>query len=253
MYDVKEKVAIVTGGASGIGLSTVECLLAKGAKVVIGDFNEENLNKETARLAETYGDNISGYKVDVSDKEMVKAMVAFTVEKYGRLDIMVANAGIGASDAVYDDNGTYERVIGINQHGVHNCDGEAAKQMIAQGEGGAIVNVSSIMGLVGDAAGFSYNTSKWAVRGMTKSMALSLAPHNIRVNSVHPGFITTGLVNEDIMGSEFIEYLKAKHPLSAALNRIGLPEEVSSAIMLAIENTFMTGSEIVVDGGYTVQ
>lgn len=109
MFNVKEKVAIVTGGASGIGLATVEELLAKGAKVVNADFNEEALNRETARLAEKYGDSITAFKVDVSKREEVKATVDFAVEKYGRLDIMVACAGIGVQDCPYKEN-QYEKV-----------------------------------------------------------------------------------------------------------------------------------------------
>lgn len=124
--------------------------------------------------------------------------------------------------------------------------------MIEQGEGGAIVNVSSILGLIADYNVSSYNIAKWAVRRMTKNFAIELSKYNIRVNSVHPGYITTGMVNDDTMGKEGIEFLKSKHPLCAAIGRLGEPEEISSAIMLAIENTFMTGSEIVVDGGYTV-
>ncbi len=250
MFNVKDKVAVVTGGANGIGLATVKELLAKGAKVVIADFNETALNSETEKLAAEYGENVWAYKIDVSNEEAVKAMVADTVEKYGHLDIMVACAGIGVQDCPYKEN-SYDRVISINQHGVYYCDREAAKVMIEQGKGGAIVNVSSILGLIADCNVSSYNISKWAVRGMTKNFAIELAPYNIRVNSVHPGYIITGMVNEDTMGKEGIEYLKSKHPLCAAINRLGEPEEISSAVMLAIENTFMTGSEIVVDGGYT--
>ena len=252
MFNVKDKVVIVTGGASGIGLYAVEELLKKGAKVVIGDYNDATLEAENARLSEKYGDSVSVFKVDVSDREAVKAMVAFTLEKYGRLDVMVSNAGVGASDNVYEDN-DYEKVVAVNQHGVYYCAAEASKVMIEQGEGGAIVNVSSVLGLVGDGGAFSYNTSKWAVRGMTKNMALALAQYNIRVNSVHPGYIITGMVNEKSVGKAGIAFLKSKHPLCEGIDRLGAPEEISSAIMLAIENTFMTGSEIVVDGGYTAQ
>ena len=252
MFNVKEKVAIVTGGANGIGLETVKELLAKGAKVVVADFNDEYLKSSETELSEKYGENVSVFKVDVSDKEQVKALIAFTTEKYGRLDIKVANAGISSTDQAFEEN-IYDKVIAVNQNGVYYCASEAAKVMIEQGEGGAIVNVSSILGLVADSIAFSYITSKWAVRGMTKQLALALAPHNIRVNSVHPGFITTGMVNEDVNGKEVIEMLKSRHPLCASINRLGVPDEISSAIMLAIENTFMTGSELVVDGGYTVQ
>lgn len=252
MFNVKEKVAIVTGGASGIGLATVEELLEKGAKVVIADYNDAALEKEGTRLTEKFGDAIATFKVDVSDREQVNALVAFTAEKYGRLDVMVACAGIGGFDVAFADN-NYEKIIAINQHGVYYCAAEAAKVMIAQGEGGAIVNVSSIEGLISDPHLFSYTVSKWAVRGMTKNLALSLAPYNIRVNSIHPGTIMTGMVSEEIMGPELWQHLKDIHPISAGLGRLGAPEEISSAIMLAIENTFMTGSEIVVDGGYTAQ
>lgn len=252
MYDVKGKVAIVTGGASGIGLETVRDLLAKGAKAVVADYNDASLKASEEELTAKYGDAVSVYKVDVSNREQVKALVAFTVEKYGRLDIMVSNAGIGSMDHIYEEN-NYERTVAVNQHGVYYCGAEAAKVMIAQGEGGAIINVSSILGLVGDAGTFSYNTSKWAVRGITRNMALSLAPYNIRVNSIHPGYIITGLCNENTMGKEGIEFLKTKHPLSAGIGRLGVPDEISSAIMLAIENTFMTGAELVIDGGYTIQ
>lgn len=253
MFEVKEKVAIVTGGASGIGYATVEALLEKGAIVVIGDFNDETLASSVKNLSEKYGEKVSSFKVDVSDKEAVKAMVAFAVEKYGHLDIMVANAGISGADLAISDDNLYEKITSVNQNGTYYCAAEAAKQMIAQGNGGAIVNLSSIDGLVGDAIAFSYNTSKWAVRGMTKHLALSLAQYNIRVNSVHPGFVVTGMVNDHTFGAEGIEFLKSKHPLSVATGRLGAPEEIASAIMLAIENTFMTGSEIVVDGGYTAQ
>ncbi len=251
MYDVKEKVAIVTGGASGIGLATVKDLLAKEAKVVIADFNEATLKAAEEELTAKYGEKVSAYKVDVSDREQVKALVAFTTEKYGRLDIMVASAGIAIPDKAFEDN-YYDKTVAINQNGVYYCAAEAAKIMIEQGEGGAIVNVSSILGLVSDAMNFSYTASKWAVRGMTKNMALALAPHNIRVNSIHPGAVMSGIVNEETMGKEGIQYFMSSHPLCAGLGRIGVPEEISAAIMLAIENTFMTGSELVIDGGYTV-
>lgn len=164
---------------------------------------------------------------------------------------MVACAGVGCFDCPYKDN-AYDRVISINQNGTYYSDAEAAKVMIEQGEGGAIVNISSILGLVADYNLSSYNISKWAVRGMTKNFAIELSKYNIRVNSVHPGYISTGMVNETNMGKEGIEICKSKHPLCAAIGRLGEPEEISSAIMLAIENTFMTGSEIVVDGGYTL-
>lgn len=251
MFDVNGKTAIVTGAAHGIGLDTARTLLSKGANVVIADYDENALKIEAEKLASEYGDKIALYTVDISDKEAVTAMVDFTVEKYGELNIMVANAGVAPSDHPYGEN-FYEKAISINQHGTYYCDIASSKQMMEQGKGGAIVNVSSIMGLVAASTASSYGISKWAVRGMTKSLAVELAPYNIRVNGIHPGYIITNMINETTMGGkETIEYLKSLHPLSAAIDRLGAPEEITSAIMLAIENTFMTGSEIVVDGGYT--
>lgn len=248
MFEIQGKVAIVTGGASGIGKEAVKAILKKGGIPIIADFNEELGNQTATEL------NIEFLKVDVSDEKQVKDMVAHVVEKYGHLDIMVANAGIGAGGSTIDlPTEEYQKLIGINQNGVFYSSREAIRQMVEQGTGGAVINVSSILGLVGSAGACFYNISKGAVRLMTKSMALEFAPYNIRVNSVHPGYIITGMVNEDTMGTEGIEMLKSLHPLTKGIERLGKPEEIAHAIIFAIENTFMTGAEIVVDGGYTAQ
>ncbi len=248
MFEIQGKVAIVTGGANGIGKEAVKAILKKGGIPVIADFNEDLGNQTAEEL------NVEFVKVDVSDETQVKEMVSYVVEKYGHLDIMVANAGIGGGGSTLDlPTAEYEKYIGINQNGVFYCSREAIRQMVAQGTGGGVINVSSILGLVGSAGACFYNISKGAVRLMTKSMAVEFAPHNIRVNSIHPGYIITGMVNEDVAGAEGIEMLKSLHPLSKGIERLGKPEEIAHAIIFAIENTFMTGAEIVVDGGYTAQ
>lgn len=254
MFEIKGKVAIVTGAADGIGLESVEALLKKGAKVVMSDINVNKLYTEVTRLKVEYDNDVTFHVADVSKEEEVKRVVDYAVEMYGHVDIMVANAGIGDGGQTHlTPTEDYMRCINVNQFGVYFSDKHAIAQMMKQGTGGAVINVSSILGMVGTAGVAAYNTSKFAVRGLTKSLALEYAPNNIRVNSIHPGYIITGLVNEDTMGKEAIEGLKMAHPLSAGLGRLGDPEEIAHAIIFAIENTFLTGQEIVVDGGYIAQ
>ena len=254
MFDIKGKVAIVTGAANGIGLETTKALLAKGAFVLMTDINKELLVHECTKLTNEYPMQVTCEMADVSDEYLVEHIVSKAVATFGHLDIMVANAGVGFGGSTHeDDTRNYHKLIDVNQHGVFYCDKYAIKQMVAQGGNGAVVNISSIEGIIGEAGLAYYNTSKWAVRGLTKSLALEYAPHNIRVNSVHPGYIITGMVNEDTMGEAGLEYLKAKHPITKGIGRLGAPEEIAHAVVFAIENTFMTGTEIIIDGGYTAQ
>ncbi len=259
MFEINGKNVAVTGAASGIGLETVKTLLAKGANVVMSDYNEASLEKECKALEEIYGEKIAYKVVNVTDESQVKNLVAYTVEKYGTIDVMVNNAGIGSTGTLISDEAEKiipdtKRIIDINLNGViYGCK-YAADQMIKQGQGGAIINTSSIMGHVSHFAACSgYSASKHGVIGYTKSCAVELASYNIRVNAICPGFITTGMVNEEVTGSENIKYLLAAHPLSAALHRLGNPEEIAHAIVFMIENTFLTGQSIIVDGGYLAQ
>jgi NAD(P)-dependent dehydrogenase (short-subunit alcohol dehydrogenase family) len=245
MKNLKNKVAIVTGGASGIGLETVKAFVEKGAKVVIADYNDEGGKAAEKQLLEK-GADIVFMHVDVSKEDSVKKMVNETVRKYGRLDIIVNNAGVGALAAThelsYED---YHRVISINQDGVFFGSKYAIQEMLKTG-GGSIVNVSSILGFVGQAGAFAYNASKGAVNTATKSLAVEYADKNIRVNSVNPGYVESGMVNKEALG-DFYDTLVAKHPVG----RIGKPEEIAHAIVFLCENDFMTGANLLVDGGYT--
>lgn len=247
MREIKDKVAIVTGGASGIGLATVEALAAKGAKVVIGDYNVEN-GKKAEQSLKAKGADVVFIQVDAGNEESVKNLVAETVKRYGRLDIMVNNAGIGGlsvpHELSYED---YQKTIRVNQDGVFFGIKYAVQEMLKTG-GGAIVNTSSILGTVGEPGAIAYNATKGAVNLMTKSAALAYAKNNITVNAVAPGYVETGMVNKETLG-EFYDGLVAKHPVG----RIGRPEEIAHAIIFLIENEFVTGTTILVDGGYTAQ
>lgn len=246
MIDLKGKVAVITGGASGIGLATVEAFLDKGAKVVLSDYNVEDGQKQADRLSDK-GDVVF-IKADVSSEEEVKALIEQTVEKFGALDVIFNNAGIGAQgethDLTYED---YHKVIKINQDGVFFGNKYAVQQMKKNG-GGVVVNCASILGIVGEPTAYAYNASKGAVVLMTKSLALQYAKDNIRCAAVAPGYVESGMVNKEALG-EYYDKLVDKHPIG----RLGVPEEIAHTVVFIAENEFLTGITIPVDGGYTSQ
>lgn len=247
MGNLNGQIAIVTGGASGIGLATVKAFVDKGAKVVIADYNEKAGKEVEKSLLEKEAD-VLFIKADVSAEESVKNLVGETVKIYGKLDIMINNAGIGILSPTHELSfEDYNRVISINQNGVFFGAKYAIQEMLKTG-GGSIVNTCSILGHVGEPGAFAYNAAKGAVNTMTKSLALEYAKSNIRVNCVCPGYIETGLVNKEALG-EFYEGLVARHPIG----RLGKAEEVAHAMVFLCENDFVTGSALFVDGGYTAQ
>lgn len=249
MFDINGKTAIVTGGTSGIGLATAEAFLRKGANVVIAARNEKRGAEALAHLKEI-SDTVAFRKTDTSDEEDVKALVAFAVDTFGSLDIMYNNAGIGDMAPIDQMTGeNFKKLIDINLTGVFYGIKYAALQMEKQGTGGAIVSTSSIEGAVGDPNLPSYNAAKGGVNLMSQSAALALAKHHIRVNTVNPGYIETGMVNEDVMGKEAIDYLVSLHPLG----RLGKPEEIAHGVVFLVENEFTTGTHLYIDGGYTAQ
>lgn len=247
MGKLEGKVAIVTGGASGIGLATVEAFVEKGVKVVLADFNEEAGKTAEMKLKDK-GADVLFVKVNVADEQSVEDLVAQTVNQYGKLDILINNAGVGVLAATHELTfEEYNRVISINQNGVFFGAKYAIREMLKTG-GGSIVNTASILGTVGQAGAFAYNASKGAVNILTKSLALEYAKQNIRVNAVCPGYVESGMVNKEALG-DFYDGLVAQHPVG----RLGRPEEIAHAIIFLSENDFMTGSTLLIDGGYTAQ
>lgn len=247
MTNLQNKVAIVTGGASGIGLATAKAFLDKGVKVVIGDYNKEAGSKIEKELKEKYAD-VLFVAADVADEKSVENLVSETVKQFGRLDIIFNNAGIGVQTPTHELTAEeYKRVISINQDGVFYGMKYALREMLKTG-GGSIINTSSILGTVGEPTSLPYAASKGAINLMTKSVALEYADRNIRANAVAPGFIESGLVNKEALG-EFYDGLVAKHPIG----RLGKPEEIAHAVVFLAENDFVTGTTIHVDGGYTAK
>lgn len=246
MYQLKDKVAIITGGASGIGLATVESFLNKGSKVVLSDYNEEEGQKQAERLKDK-GDVIF-IKADVSKEEEVKGLIEQTAEHFGSVDILFNNAGVGAQGEMHElTYEEYQKVIRINQDGVFFGSKYAVKEMKKTG-GGVIINCASILGLVGEPTAYAYNASKGAVVLMTKSTALQYAKDNIRCAAVAPGYVESGMVNKEALG-EYYDHLVDKHPIG----RLGVPEEIAHTVVFIAENEFITGITIPVDGGYTSQ
>jgi 3alpha(or 20beta)-hydroxysteroid dehydrogenase len=243
------KVALISGGARGQGAAEARLFVDEGASVMIGDV----LDDDGKRLADELGERAVFTHHDVTSETEWDAIVAGTKSQFGRLDVLVNNAGIFAASPIsmtsLDD---YMRVININQVGVFLGMKAVIETMVLQGSG-SIVNISSVAGLRGAAGTAAYCSSKFAVRGMTKCAALELAPFGVRVNSVHPGFIDTPMLDQigDIVGDEGVAQVLARTPNG----RFARADEVAALVLyLASDDSYYsTGSEFVVDGGVTAQ
>ncbi len=229
-------VALISGGARGMGAAHVRGLVAEGAKVVFGDI----LDDEGKRLEEELGDSAHYIHLDVTKEDDWKQAVAAAERDYGPISLLVNNAGIVAYGPVDEmDPDEFRRVIDINLTGTF-LGMHFAVPSLRKAGGGAIINISSTAGLMGYATIAAYGASKWGVRGMTKAVAMELGSDNIRVMSIHPGPIRTPMTEG--MGEE----LTAAQPIK----RFGTPEEVTKLMMfMAADATYSTGSEWVVDGG----
>lgn len=246
----KNKVAIVTGGSSGIGKSTALAFAQKGAKVVVVDWIE---NSETMNLIKNLGAEAIFIKCDVSKTEDVKAMVEKTIETFGRLDYAYNNAGVEGESAVTQDctEENWDRTIGINLKGIWLCMKYEIPEIVKQGKG-AIVNCASVAGLVGFAGLPAYVASKHGVIGLSKTAALECSKLGIRVNVVCPGVIQTPMIDR-LTGKtkEAIEQFTGLEPIG----RFGKPEEIANAVvwMCSDEASFVTGHAMAVDGGFVAQ
>ncbi|MCJ8008645.1 glucose 1-dehydrogenase [Lederbergia wuyishanensis] len=238
------KIAIITGGARGMGASHVRKFVAEGAKVVITDILEE----EGQALANELGENAKFIKHDVTKASDWETVVTETENAFGPVNVLVNNAGISMNKNIMEiTEEDYRRIVDINQISVFLGIKSVVPSM-QKAEGGSIVNISSINGLVGGAIG--YTDTKFAVRGMTKAAALQLASSGIRVNSVHPGVIETPMIaqgdSKDAI-QEFAKYIPNR--------RIAKPEEVTNLVLFLAsdDSSYCVGSEFVVDGGITAQ
>ncbi len=256
MKRVEGKTAVVTGGALGIGRAISILLAREGARVAVTDIRDEE-GQEVAEEIRGFGGRAQYWRVDTTEEKVVSRVFAEIAEEFGSLDVLVNNAGIaGVNKPPHEITlEEWEKVISVNVSGVFLCT-KYAVPFMKQAGGGSIINLSSIYGLVGAADLPPYHASKGAVRLMSKNDALFYARDMIRVNSIHPGFIWTPLVEE--LGKEtpegveaFREQLGSRHPLG----HVGEPDDIAyGALYLASdESRFVTGSELVIDGGYTAQ
>ncbi|MBZ2200627.1 MAG: glucose 1-dehydrogenase [Lentilactobacillus hilgardii] len=244
MGKLDNKVAIITGASQGMGASHAKLFAKEGAKVVITDINEEKGNQ----LAKELGNGSIFIKQDVSSEDDWKNVIKTTLDTFGKLDILVNNAGISFNKSLEDiTTDDYMKIFKINQLSVFLGTKYAAEAMKKNGSG-SIVNISSMNGLVGGAVG--YTDTKFAVRGFTKAAALQLAHNGIRVNSVHPGVISTPMIHQGDSEAVIKEFAKA-----IPLQRVAEPEEVSKMVLFLAsdDSSYSTGSEFVIDGGLTAQ
>jgi NAD(P)-dependent dehydrogenase (short-subunit alcohol dehydrogenase family) len=255
MGRMEGKATIVTGGALGIGRATCELLAREGAKVAIVDLLDEEAKELADRIGRA-GGAARYWRADVARESDIKRVVAEIGEAFGRIDALVNNAGIsGANKPTHElSEEEWDRVQAVNVKGVFFCTKHVVPWMLRAG-GGSIVNLSSIYGLVGAADAPPYHASKGAVRLMSKTDALLYAKQGIRVNSVHPGFIWTPMVEKFLRTQGDVEKLRRALDALHPVGRVGEPEEVAYGILYLAcdESKFVTGSELVIDGGYTAR
>ena len=245
---LRDRVTLITGGAQGIGLACAEAFLREGARVVLADMNEERGQGEERRLSGE-GRAARFVRCDVARKADVEAAVAFAVAQFGRLDILIANAGIVHAAEFLDlEEADFDRVLAINLKGVFLSGQAAARQMVRQGGGGAIVNMSSVNAVMAIPNQVPYVVSKGAINQLTKVMALALAQHRIRVNAIGPGTILTEMAQKAVLGNKEAERkILSRTPIGL----MGEPAEVANvAVFLASDDaSYLTGQTIYPDGG----
>ncbi len=243
---LRDKVAIVTGAARGIGKAIAEQFLREGARLVVTDVRGEDLDATAQELAHL-GESLA-IAADVTVSKDVERVVQESVARYGRIDILVNNAGVASFEPFLEHTeSAWDRTLSVDLKGVFLMGQAVARQMVAQGGPGSIVNMASTNGILGERLLAAYNAAKAGVILLTKTMAIELGQHNIRANAVCPGFILTELAADSGADQSFItEYIK-KIPLG----RYGRPEDVAQlcAFLASDESSFITGAPIIIDGG----
>ena len=246
---LKGKVAVVTGGTRGIGLAIVKKFLDNGAKVALCGSRQETVDKALEELSGSYPqESVMGLWPDLSDEQAVAQAFRQVKERFGSLDILANNAGVSSSTSIYDyQPGEFEKIIRLNVNAVFVCAQAAARIMKEQG-GGAIINTSSMVSLYGQTSGSGYPASKFAVNGLTKSLARELGKDHIRVNAVAPGITRTDMVAA--LPDEMIKPLMAAIPLG----RVGEPEDIANAFLFLASDmaSYVTGEILSVDGAMMV-
>ena len=240
------KTVIVTGGSRGIGAAIVKELAWCGYNVVLDYNKSENAAKKIKEELKEKNINIEIFKADVSKRKEVKELIKFTLEKYKNIDVLINNAGIDQIKTFRDiTDEDWNNMMQINLNSVFYCSQEVLENMI-HNKCGCIINISSIWGQVGASCEVHYSASKAAVDGFTKALAKELGPSNIRVNSISPGFIDTDM-NKELKEEDLIE-IKKEIPLG----RIAKPEEVAKSVKWLIEDDYVTGQIISINGGWNI-
>ena len=239
------KVAVVTGGARGIGRAICETLAVKGAQIVVSDLNLDQAQTTANEISEKYGNKSIALKVNVADTENAREMVDAALTQFGRIDILVNNAGITRDTLIMRmDEKDWDLVLDINLKGAFNCSKAVVRSMLKQ-RYGRIVNISSVSGLAGQAGQTNYSSSKAGLIGFTKALAREVASRGITVNAVAPGFIPTALTVD--LPADLKEAILKTTPMG----RMGTPEEVAQAVAFfaSDEASYITGQVLSVDGG----
>jgi 2-keto-3-deoxy-L-fuconate dehydrogenase len=258
MFRLDNKVAIVTGAGSGIGREIALLYAEQGAKVVVADVNMDAAGSVTAEITQN-GGTANEQQMNVANEQDVQAAIAATVDRYGRLDILVNNAGISSVGNLLETSADeFDRVISVNLKGVFLCSKYAVAQMVAQQPaGGVLVNIASVAGMIAVGRRAAYGTSKGGVIALTRSIAIDFVDQGIRANAICPGTVHTPFVegylerNFPDQKDEVRKQLHARQPVG----RMGEPKEIAyAALYLAsVEAAFVTGSALVIDGGWTAK
>ncbi len=249
MFNLKGKVALVTGASSGLGVTFSQALAEAGANVEIAARRLDKLNHVADNLSKI-GVKAKSFQCDVSNKDQVQALISDTVHTFGRLDILVNNAGIAAMNPATEISlEDWNKVVSVNLTGSFLCAREAAKQMMKQG-GGKVINIASIYGAVGDVFPASpYYATKGAIVNLTRDLAVEWAPYKINVNAIGPGFFPSEMTEAIFQDPHYLEYINKQTPLG----RPGNPDDLKGAVLFlsTTASDYVTGQTIFVDGGWT--